>query len=218
MAQVDGPASNGIDLSSVALDTALSDPHMQQVTVMEASPIRSLAMPFVHCATCVVSCSVRAIDAIEVTQATTFESASTRSPAHAQLAGVGREQSLAGASLRPSGSDDHVGPESAGCVRTASRDARVITSVCLGKSNTITAEPLKSNLPYNTECFTWDQSCDLSTKLWCVTGRCLCYDQLTYWNGSQCVACFTGAYYDGLACVCPPYAYLYITPTNSCRE
>jgi hypothetical protein len=84
-------------------------------------------------------------------------------------------------------------------------------------SNSVTAEPLKVNQSYNITCFTWDDSCDLTKKLWCVNGRCQCYDQLTYWNGTQCVQCANGSYYDGSNCVCPSYSYLYISSTNSCR-
>jgi hypothetical protein len=87
----------------------------------------------------------------------------------------------------------------------------------VGASETVTAPPLKANQTYNTACFTWDNSCDLTKNLWCVDGRCQCYNQLTYWNGTQCVACANGSYYDGTNCVCPSYSYLYISSTNTCR-
>lgn len=87
-----------------------------------------------------------------------------------------------------------------------------------GKENTVTAEPLKGNLSYNSACFTWDNSCDLTKQLWCVNDRCQCYDQLTYWNGSNCVFCRNGSFFDGISCSCPSYSFPDLTSTNTCRQ
>ena len=54
----------------------------------------------------------------------------------------------------------------------------------LGIANTVTASPLKMNQLYNASCFTFDSSCDVSKKLWCVDSRCQCCrsDDLLEWN------------------------------------
>jgi hypothetical protein len=88
---------------------------------------------------------------------------------------------------------------------------------CLGVLNAATPEPLKGNQTYNVTCFTWDNSCDLTKDLWCVDDRCQCYNQLTYWNGIQCIQCPNGFYYNGSNCICPSYSYLDISSTNTCR-
>lgn len=75
---------------------------------------------------------------------------------------------------------------------------------------------MKFNLSYNISCFTWDDSCDKTKELWCVNDYCQCYDQLSYWNGTQCLQCPNGSYYDGSSCACPSYSYPDMTPTNSC--
>jgi hypothetical protein len=90
----------------------------------------------------------------------------------------------------------------------------------LGIANSITAAPLKTDQNYNTTCFSFDDSCDQSKQLWCVNGRCQCYDQLAFWNtsSSSCQFCPNTFYYNGLNCVCPSYKYLYTTnSSSSCR-
>ncbi|UJR37970.1 hypothetical protein I4U23_030653 [Adineta vaga] len=83
-----------------------------------------------------------------------------------------------------------------------------------GQNKAITAAPLKTNLGYNESCYIFDSSCNQTLNLWCINGRCQCYNQLYYWNGMKCVLCPNTFYYNGTSCVCPPNRYL-LGPANT---
>jgi len=88
----------------------------------------------------------------------------------------------------------------------------------IGKENSVTAPPLKTNLGYNETCYSFDSSCNQSLNLWCINHHCQCYNQLYYWNVStfRCVQCPATFYYNGSECVCPSTRYLQAPANNTC--
>lgn len=94
--------------------------------------------------------------------------------------------------------------------RCSSTRGVILSFSSSGKTKAVTAAPLRTNRVYNESCFTFDSSCTKSMNLWCINGRCQCYNQLYYWNSttSQCVLCPSSFYYNGTACDCLPGRYL----------
>lgn len=95
----------------------------------------------------------------------------------------------------------------------------MFTAIITGASKLASSDTIKFNQTFNASCFSFDDSCDSTKKLWCIDNRCQCYDQLAYWRAASnsCTYCAATFYYDGTACTCPQLTYLH-TPSTTCRE